>query len=133
MRYIKFLIILSLSLSAENIRWHYHFDTAHAQALKENKALMILLIERESPECYKMLTTTFKNQDYNKKINSLFVSILITKGQKATYPIEMLYTTEYPAIFFLDKNELFIGENLFGYISPSKFNAYLDLYLKNLP
>lgn len=127
-KYILYLILLTLSLPAENIRWHGNYDIAHAQALKENKMLMVLLIEQKSPECYKMLSTTFMNQVYNKKINSLFVSVLITKGQKETYPIEMLYTLEYPSIFFLDKNELFIGKTLFGYISPDKFNTYLNLY-----
>ena len=91
---------------------------------------MVLLIKKESPECYKMLSITFKNQDYNKKINKLFVSVLITKGQTETYPIEMLYTMEYPALFFLDKDELFIADNLFGYISPDKFRAYLDTHFK---
>ena len=127
-RYIIYLILLTLSLSAENIRWFSNYDSAHTQALKENKILIVLLIKKESPQSYKMLSTTFMNQDYNKKINSLFVSVLITKGQKETYPIEMLYTLEYPSIFFLDKNELFIGKTLFGYISPDKFNTYLNLY-----
>ena len=126
MKYIIYIILLTLSLSADNIRWQSNYDTAHAQALKENKTLMVLLIEKNSSECYKMLSTTFMNQDYNKKINSLFISVLITKGQKGTYPIEMLYTIEYPTLFFLDKNELFIGETLFGYISPDKFRTYID-------
>ena len=130
MKYIIYLTLLTLSLSAENIRWYSDYEAAHIQALKENKMLMVLLIKQESPECYKMLSTTFKSQDYNKKINSLFISVLITKGQKETYPIEMLYTMEYPTLFFLDKNELFIGENLFGYISPDKFKTYLDLYFQ---
>jgi len=128
MKYILYLILLTLSLSADNIRWHSNYDTAFTQALKEDKMLMVLMIEEDSLACYKMLSTTFMNQNYNKKINSLFISILITKGQKDTYPIEMLYTMEYPALFFLDKNELFVGETIFGYISPTELKAYLDLH-----
>ena len=73
------------------------------------------------------------NQPYLNKVDDLFVSVLITKGQKETYPIEMLYTMTYPSVFFLDAQELFVGENIFGYIDSETFEKHLNLYLYQSP
>lgn len=62
MKYIIYIILLTLSLAAENIRWNSNYDIVHSQALEEDKLLMVLLIEKESLSCYKMLSTTFMNQ-----------------------------------------------------------------------
>ncbi|MCX6051679.1 MAG: DUF255 domain-containing protein [Campylobacterales bacterium] len=122
------LLFLNVSLNAETIKWNSNYEEAHKEALKENKILMVLLMESNSKECDKILTTTFKEQEYIKKINELFVSVLITKGQKESYPIEMLYTMTYPSIFFLNTQELFVGNNIYGYISPEAFKIHLKLY-----
>ena len=113
------LLLLSIPLFAEHIRWSSDYDTAHQKALKQNKMLMILLLEDNSKKSIKILHSSFNNQSYIKQINDKFVSVVIIKGQKQSYPIEMLYTMTYPALFFLDKEELFIGENLFGNLNPS--------------
>ncbi|MFA6195579.1 MAG: thioredoxin family protein [Sulfurimonas sp.] len=129
MKYFFIMWLLwNVSLSAETIRWNSNYEAAHKEALKENKMLMVLLIESNSKECNKILTTTFKEQEYIKRINELFVSVLITKGQKESYPIEMLYTMSYPSIFFLNTQELFVGNNIYGYISPEAFKMHLKLY-----
>ena len=128
MRFILLIFLFVLSIHAQNITWHSDFEQAHKEALKNDKMMMILLIKKDSIDCSNMLSNTFMNKPYNKKINKLFVSVLLTKGQKETYPIEMLYTMEYPAIFFLDKQELFIGENIFGFIDSEKFQNHLNLY-----
>lgn len=129
MKYLLILIfLLGVSLNAEYIKWHMNYEEAHQEALKEKKILMVLLIENHSQECNKILSTTFKEQEYIKKINELFVSVIITKNQKESYPIEMLYTMTYPSIFFLNNKELFVGDNIFGYITPEAFKKHLKLY-----
>jgi len=121
-------LLLSLSiLNAEHIRWYSNYDRAHQAALKEKKLLMVLLIEEECPLCHKMLHTTFMNQKYIKEINDMFVSVLVTKDQKESYPIEMLYTMRYPSLFFLNNQELFIGKNIYGYTDPDAFEKHLKL------
>jgi thioredoxin-related protein len=131
MKYLLIVLFLfATSLSAQNIRWYADFDAAHQEAIKENKMLMVLLIEKKCSECKKILKTTFMNPENIKKVNELFVCALVTKGQSKTYPIEMLYTTTYPAIFFLDKQELFVGENIFGYIDAKTFEKHLNFFSK---
>ena len=119
-------MLLSIPLFAEHIRWSSDYDTAHQKALKQNKMLMILLLEDNSKKSIKILHSSFNNQSYIKQINDKFVSVVIIKGQKQSYPIEMLYTMTYPALFFLDKEELFIGENLFGNLNPSSILKQLN-------
>ena len=128
---MKLLFLLSLLfaslLQAEHIRWHGSYEKAHQEALKEKKLLMVFLMEDECPLCIKMLRTTFRDQPYIKKVNEMFVSVLVTKGQKESYPIEMLYTMNYPSLFFLNSEELFAYDTIFGYVDPEAFKKHLDL------
>ncbi|MDY0234090.1 MAG: thioredoxin family protein [Sulfurimonas sp.] len=118
-----FLLLLS-TLEAQHVKWQGDFDKAHQRALKEGKNLMVLLIKsRESQE---ILKSSFMNQDYIEVINKNLISLLIIKDQKSSYPIEMLYTLEYPSLFILDNKELFVCEPIRGEITPSRLSAYLE-------
>ena len=128
--FLLFIMLFLIPLHADNVRWHSNYDKAHQKALREKKLLMVLLVEKECILCNEILKTTFQNQPYIKWINKSFVPVLIISGQKQSYPIEMLYTMTYPSVFFLDSEELFIGENIFGYIDPKAFQKHLNLYIK---
>lgn len=126
---MRFFILISILLSmlqASHVSWYGDFDKAHQQALKENKKLMVLLIEKECKECIETIKTTFINQPYIDKINREYVSVLITKNQKSSYPIEMLYTFAYPTLFFLDNKELFVCKPIRGGVTPDKLKSYLE-------
>ncbi len=95
-------------------------------AKKQNKPLMVFLIKKDSVISKKMFTTTFLNQDYIKKINDKYISIIAIYEGKSSYPIEMFYTLTFPVIFFVSqKDESFLIDPIFGYISPKKFNSFL--------
>jgi len=123
---IIFLLLFSISLQAEHVQWYWSYDKAHQKALKEKKMLMVLLMEDNSKESNKVLHTTFINKEYIKKINEKFISVIVIKDQRQSYPIEMLYTMTYPALFFLNEEELFIGENIFGNINPKTVKKHLN-------
>ncbi len=127
MRYFIFPILLLLTLHASHVSWQGDFDKANQQAIKENKKLMVLLIKKDCVTCKKSIKTTFINQSYIDKINKEFISVLVTKNQKSSYPIEMLYTFTYPTLFFLDNRELFICEPIRGGITPDKLKKHLKL------
>ncbi len=86
---------------------------------------MVLLIKKDyiSKET---LINSFMNQPYIDKINEKFISILITKDQKHSYPIELLYTFEYPTLFFLNEYELFSCEPIRGNITPKEIISKLN-------
>ena len=126
MRFIILISLLTLTLSASHVSWQGDFDKAHQQAIKENKKLMVLLIKRDCDSCIEAIKTTFINQSYIDEINEKFISVLVTKDQKSSYPIEMLYTFTYPTLFFLDNKELFICKPIRGEVTPDKLKSYLE-------
>ncbi|MFT5835673.1 MAG: thioredoxin-related protein [Sulfurimonas sp.] len=126
MRLLTLVLLLISTLSANHISWQSNFDKAHQRALKENKKLMVLLIKKDCKECVQTIKISFINQPYIDKINKEYISVLITKDQKSSYPIEMLYTLEYPSLFFLDNKELFVCEPMRGGVTPNKLNSYLE-------
>ena len=125
MRTFLLLFILSLILHADHVRWQGDFEKAREEAIKKKKELMVFLMIPECPECMKMLRSTFMNQNYIADINRDYVAVLVSKDQKQSYPIELLYTLEYPAIFFLDTQEIYTKEALFGYIKPETLEKHL--------
>jgi len=122
-RFIVMLFIILNTLNASNVRWFSNFDNAHREALKQDKHMMILILSKEKD----VLINAFMNQPYIEKINKNFISVIIVKNQKSSYPIELLYTTNYPALFFLNKEELFSCEPIIGEISPDTLRNHLDL------
>ena len=129
MRFLIFLLLINITLHASSVRWHGDYETAHTEALKQNKPLLVLLIQKNDPNSKKLLIDTFMNQEYIEFINNSFVSVLVTKGQKSSYPIELLYTLEYPTIFFLDKHELYLCDSISGVITPKQLNSHLKVCL----
>ena len=123
-RYLLFLL-LPYVLLAEHVMWQSDYEKARVQALQEGKGIMVFLIEKECPKCTEMLQTTFMNQDYVVKINEAYVAVLIIKDQKSSYPIEMLYTLEYPSTFFLTSREGYELEALRGYVTSERFKIHL--------
>ncbi len=128
MHLFPILIFIVSILNANSVSWYGDFNKAHKVALAQNKNLMILLIKKECEPCTDSIKTAFINQKYIKKIDENFISVIITKDQKASYPIEMLYTFTYPTLFFLDNKELFLDEPIRGEITPDILKNYLEKY-----
>ena len=103
------------------------YDTAHKKALAEEKILLVFLTKKRCSYCNKELQKLFADEETAALINEYAVFTVVTKGQKASYPIEMLYSDRYPSLFFLDKNELFTCEALRGVIAPKKIEECLHV------
>lgn len=114
------------TINASNVKWKYDFDKAHQESIKQKKHLMVLLIKKDSIVGKETLMSSFMNQPYIDKINEKFISILVIKGQKHSYPIELLYTFTYPSLFFLDEYELFSCEPIRGDITPQRIISKLN-------
>lgn len=126
-RSILFSLLFAVTVHADHVRWQGNYEKAREEAVKEKKFLMVLLIEDACSDCIKMLRITFKDQSYIKHINEKYISVLVTKGQKESYPIELLYALEYPSVFFLNEKEIFEREPITGYVVPDTFKKHLDL------
>lgn len=119
------LLICTTSLFSSSIKWHGDYTKALLSAKKQNKNIMLFLQEKDCGECKKMLKTTLYNQDYIKKINDSYVSIIVERENKISFPIELFYTLTYPTVFFINtEDESFLINPIYGYVSPSKFKEY---------
>jgi hypothetical protein len=125
MRTTLLALLFTLSLQASHVNWQSNFDKAHQRALQEHKNLLVLLIEKDASNSTELLRSTFMNQPYINTIKSQFIAILVIKGQKESYPIEMLYTFTYPSLFFLNSQELFIHDPIRGNINPKSIKSAL--------
>ncbi len=124
MRYFIINVLLALVLEADYVQWISTYDMAHEKALREKKSLFVLLVD-DYAQAKKINYELFINKEYVKNINESFVSVVINKNQTASYPIELLYTLEYPAMFFLDRYELFLCKALFGVPAAKQLQEHL--------
>jgi len=119
------LLVLSTSVFGSSIKWHGDYTQALLSAKKQNKNIMLFLQEKDCGECKKMLQTTLYNQDYIKKINDSYISIIVQRENKISYPIELFYTLTYPTVFFINtKDESFLTNPIYGYVTPQKFEQH---------
>ena len=119
-------LFLAVTLHAEHVQWQGNYEKARLQALKAHKKLMVFLMEKECAECTEMLRTTFQDQKYIRQLNRAYVSVLVFRDQKRSYPIELLYTLEYPTLFFLDAQEHYTRKALRGYTDAETLKAHLQ-------
>ena len=122
MRLVAILFLFTFSLNASYVKWHSDYEKAHRKALKEDKNLLILLVDKPNSA---LIKENFVNQAYVEEINREFISVYVVKNQKSSYPIELLYTLQYPAIFFLNKYELYSCDTLSGAIRPELISKKL--------
>lgn len=89
-----------------------NYEIAHKKAMKRDKILLVYLVKRDCLHCNTELMKIMQNKKLSELIEKKAVFVVINKEQKDSYPIEMLYVTEYPTLFFLDKYELFACKTL---------------------
>jgi len=119
------LFLLTSSLFSSSIKWHGDYTKALLSAKKQNKNIMLFLQERDCIDCKKMLQSTLYNQDYIKKINDSYISIIVQRENQISYPIELFYTLTYPTVFFINtEDESFLINPIYGYVTPQKFKKY---------
>lgn len=88
---------------------------------------MLFLQEKDCSECKKMLKTTLYNQKYIKEINDSYISIIVQREDKISYPIELFYTLTYPTIFFINtEDESFLIKPIYGYVTPKNFKEFFS-------
>jgi len=112
---LLWLWLLPLIASAGFVNWLGDYDTAHHKALKEHKPLLVLVVKKHSPESNFIIRTVFMDRKYVEAINEKTVPVMVTYEGRASYPVEMYYTTVFPTLFFVDaQRELFLKKPLYG-------------------
>jgi len=123
---LLFLLTLLSSLYADHMRWKSNYEKALIRAKKEHKVLMLLLIKNNCLNCNRLIAENFINQTYIKELQSKTIPVIINNQSSANYPRELFYSTDYPALFFVDpQTELFLGKPLHYPIKKSEITKLL--------
>jgi len=108
------LIVVTVVNFANSVAWLGSYNKALSQAKKEHKALLILLLKR-GDNSKKVVAKYFTNKEYVDRINQRSVAVILYFDDKTSYPIELLYTREFPTLFLLNpQTETFIKNPLYG-------------------
>ncbi len=113
--FVLFVIFACTLTYAQTIRWHGSFDSALEVSQKENKPMFVVLVSRGCLECRELFATTLREKKIVVSINEKMVPVIVTK-ENEDYPIELLYTLEYPAIFLLSPEEVLLKGPLCGVV-----------------
>jgi len=121
-----FYIFFALSAHATHIQWQGSYELARKSAQTENKNILVFLVKDNNEKIRKVIQKNFMNQPYIEKMNAKFVAVIVQKGTRQSYPIELLYTQTDPVLFFLSAEELFLCKPLEGVITPLKVSQKLS-------
>ncbi len=100
---------------AEHIHWLGDYDSALAKAKAEQKPLMVLLVKNECGRCGDTLRDIFADQPYIARLNEQYIAVIVTFEGNSSYPVELYYSTVFPALFIVDgTTESFRGRPFFG-------------------
>jgi len=123
------LIVVTVINFANSVAWLGSYDKALSQAKKEHKALLILLAKR-GDSSKNVVAKYFTNKKYVDLIKQRSVAVVLYFDDKTSYPIELLYTREFPTLFLLNsQTETFIKNPLYG----NKINSRTILdFIKDL-
>lgn len=106
MRFFWKILLVSLFLFslgyATPIHWMGDYDHAHQTALKQHKALMVILVKPRSNDAARLIRNLQADPVIVSTIHQKFIPLIVTVDTRTQYPIEMYYTTEFPALFFVD-------------------------------
>jgi uncharacterized protein YyaL (SSP411 family) len=113
---MKILLILSitfLTLFADHVRWLGNYDKALQKAKQLDKPLIVYLVEKDSPQCAKILKEQFFDKEYISFINKNFIPVIAVYEGRQSYPNELMYANSFPTLFFIDsKTEIFFSSTL---------------------
>ena len=100
------MLLISLFLMipgyAASIHWMGDYDHAHQTALNQHKGLMVILVTPRSSNASNLIRSLQSDTVIVASIQQHFIPVIVTVDTRTQYPIEMYYTTEFPALFLVD-------------------------------
>ena len=108
-------LIIALSFAyGEAIGWHGNFEKALIEAKKEKKDILLLILKKDCQRCKTIFVELFNDKEVQEKVNKKYLPVIAYFEDKNSYPIELFYTQQFPALFFVSyKDESFLNTPLF--------------------
>ena len=83
------------------VHWRGDYDRALREARQEQKKLLVLLVRPGSRAAGELIRRIQAERELSEQISAKAVSVIVTVSPRARYPIELYYTTHYPALFWV--------------------------------
>lgn len=99
------LLLLCAIAFGENISWRGNYDEALMEAKKEKKELLLLIVKKDCAKCKSVFIDIFNEKEIQDKVNKKYISVVVFFENKNSYPIELFYTQQFPALFFVSKED----------------------------
>lgn len=98
-----FLSLMSLLFGDAYQSLHYQrdFEAARAQAQKEGKLLMLMVVSDSCPWCKKLSRRTLKKAKIKAYIEKNFIPVLVKRDAPNTFP-KSYQTPRIPTIFYIN-------------------------------
>ncbi len=104
MRGVLLWIVILLVLGGETARLPIRgtYESARQEAIREGKALLLLLLDPGDPRGADLVNRMMRDPGLRQALGEKTVLVLIRRGSTSRYPIELYYTTRFPALFLID-------------------------------
>jgi len=96
-----FVLLFHLIL-ADELRWYGDYERARSRAIVAGKSLLVYLVAPERPLQMPLVRELAEDNVMSEQVGRLFIPVLILARSRSDYPIELYYTTWFPALFFMD-------------------------------
>jgi thioredoxin-related protein len=94
--------------SGGHIVWRGDYEKAREYAVSTSRALMVVLTKQDCPECVSLVRRIASSPEYREALQNSMVAVIVD-SDAVSYPVELYYTTVYPALFIVESTtEIFL-------------------------
>ncbi|WP_457745860.1 thioredoxin family protein [Sulfurimonas sp.] len=123
MKYLVYMVLLALSLSATELKWLDDYNEALVQAKKEHKLIYVFISSSTCGWCHKFENTTLQDEGIKKRLAKEFITVHLVRDFD-TVPAKFK-TSPVPRHYFTNSDGEILYDTL-GYRKVECFNAFMD-------
>ena len=121
-----FIYAAHIDKFAKEMHYSRDYASALAQAKKEHKNVLVLVVGDYCPWCKKFERKTMKRKCVDVKVKSDFVPVILDKYKdKGAYP-EAFYSPVIPTVYFVDARDEKVLHQSVAYMKKDEFLDNLD-------
>ena len=96
------ILLLTIVWGSEMIRWRGDYDQALHEARARGKNLLLILTKPSCPACAELIRKIAADPALVRPLLRRYVPVIVTVDVRADYPVELYYTTRFPALFLVE-------------------------------
>ena len=102
-RIVALIVLFSLLTTAgETLRWRGSYDDARREAVENRSLLLLLLVNSDCAPCRELVRKITALHRSDPALFRNLVPVIVTTDHRASYPIELYYSRQFPTLFLVD-------------------------------